>query len=135
MGYPHPAASPARSRHPMAAERNHIADAHPRHMPLAAAKALRPPAGALSSPVFEHGSLLVKLYAPQGTDAQVPHTRDELYVVAQGSGIFLNGDTRHAFKTGDTLFVPAGIPHRFESFSDDFAVWVMFYGPEGGETP
>ena len=117
----------------MAAERNHIADAHPRHMSLSAAQVLQPPAGALSSPVFEHGSLLVKLYAPKGTDAQVPHTRDELYVVAQGSGTFVNGDTQHAFVTGDVLFVPAGVPHRFAAFSDDFAVWVMFYGPEGGE--
>lgn len=119
----------------MAAERNHIADAHPRHLPLEAARALKPPTGALSSPVFEHGSLLVKLYAPKGTDTQVPHTRDELYVVAQGSGTFVNGDMRHAFTTGDVLFVPAGIAHRFESFSEDFAVWVMFYGPEGGEIP
>jgi hypothetical protein len=23
--------------------------------------------------------------------------------------------------------------HRFENFSDDLAVWVFFYGPEGGE--
>jgi hypothetical protein len=23
--------------------------------------------------------------------------------------------------------------HRFEPFSPDFAVWVFFYGPEGGE--
>ena len=23
--------------------------------------------------------------------------------------------------------------HRFEEFSDDFLVWVFFYGPEGGE--
>jgi hypothetical protein len=33
---------------------------------------------------------------------------------------------------------PAGPPppaavHRFENFTDDFSVWVMFYGPEGGE--
>ena len=27
----------------------------------------------------------------------------------------------------------AGVEHRFENFSDDFAVWVFFYGPEGGE--
>jgi len=31
------------------------------------------------------------------------------------------------------LFVPAGVEHRFENFSDDFATWVIFYGPEGGE--
>jgi hypothetical protein len=33
------------------------------------------------------------------------------------------------------LFVPAGQIHRFENFSSDFAVWVVFYGPEGGEPP
>ena len=27
----------------------------------------------------------------------------------------------------------AGITHRFEDFSDDLVVWVLFYGPEGGE--
>jgi hypothetical protein len=31
------------------------------------------------------------------------------------------------------LFVPAGVEHRFEDFSDDFAVWVVFWGPDGGE--
>lgn len=31
------------------------------------------------------------------------------------------------------LYTPAGQVHRFEQFSDDFAVWVAFYGPEGGE--
>ena len=119
----------------MAAETNHTRAPSSRHMPLAAARALAPPPGALSAPVFEHGSLLLKLYAPKGTDAQAPHTRDELYVVAQGNGVFLNGDERHAFACGDALFVPAGVPHRFESFSDDLAVWVMFYGAEGGEKP
>ena len=28
---------------------------------------------------------------------------------------------------------PLACVHRFEEFSDDFATWVMFYGPEGGE--
>jgi mannose-6-phosphate isomerase-like protein (cupin superfamily) len=37
------------------------------------------------------------------------------------------------FGPGDALFVPAGMKHRFENFSDDFATWIMFYGPEGGE--
>ena len=27
----------------------------------------------------------------------------------------------------------AGVEHRFEDFSADFATWVFFYGPEGGE--
>ncbi|HEY6572923.1 MAG TPA: cupin domain-containing protein, partial [Candidatus Eisenbacteria bacterium] len=59
--------------------------------------------------------------------------RDEVYVVISGSGKFLNGVARRPFGPGDFLFVPAGVEHRFEEFSDDLAVWVIFYGPEGGE--
>jgi mannose-6-phosphate isomerase-like protein (cupin superfamily) len=64
-----------------------------------------------------------------------PHTRDELYVVARGSGAFVTGSRRHPFGAGDVLFVPAGVEHRFEDFTDDFGTWVIFYGPEGGERP
>jgi mannose-6-phosphate isomerase-like protein (cupin superfamily) len=85
--------------------------------------------------LFRHGTLSVELYAPRGRDPQTPHTRDEVYVVAQGSGLFRNGEARHSFGPGDVLFVPAGVVHRFEEFSDDLVVWVVFYGPEGGETP
>ena len=83
--------------------------------------------------MFRHGTLLVELYAPRGHDPQPPHSRDEIYVVASGRGTFFDGSTRRPFAPGDLLFVAAGIPHRFEDFSDDLAVWVMFYGPEGGE--
>ncbi len=83
--------------------------------------------------VLEHGSLLVEIYAPQGVDPQQPHTRDELYFVVNGSGHFVNGGARHEFGPGDVLFVPAGVEHRFERFTDDLVVWVIFYGPEGGE--
>lgn len=83
--------------------------------------------------VFEHGSLVVKLYAPRGQDLQTPHSRDEIYVVANGSGEFVCGDERQAFAGHDVLFAAAGVAHRFENFSDDFYVWVFFYGPEGGE--
>lgn len=83
--------------------------------------------------LFEHGSLVVEIYAPRGHDPQTPHTRDEIYVIARGSGVFFNGETRRPFRPGDLLFAPASSVHRFEDFTDDFAVWVMFYGPEGGE--
>lgn len=91
------------------------------------------PEGKRFASVLEHGSLVVEIYAPRGFDPQGPHTRDELYVVWQGRGEFVNGDERQAFGPGDVLFVPAGIVHRFESFTDDLVVWVIFYGPEGGE--
>jgi hypothetical protein len=34
----------------------------------------------------------------------------------------------------NTLFAAAEVEHRFENFTDDLAVWVIFYGPEGGES-
>ena len=77
----------------------------------------------------------VELFAPRGVDTQQPHTQDEIYVVARGTGEFVNGPLRHAFAPGDLLFVPAGVAHRFENFSDDFLVWVVFCGPEGGHQP
>lgn len=83
--------------------------------------------------VFAHGTLSVELYKPQGADKQTPHTRDEIYVVASGKGEFINDGRKWNFKPGDFLFVPAGKEHRFVNFSDDFATWVFFYGPEGGE--
>lgn len=83
--------------------------------------------------VLEHGSMEVEVYAPRGEDLQTPHTRDELYVVVRGSGGFVNGPERHSFGPGDVMFVPAGVEHRFEDFTDDFVTWVIFYGPEGGE--
>ena len=84
---------------------------------------------------FEHGTLQVKMYRPDGQDMQKPHTRDEIYVIARGSGWFVNGRERHPFHTGDVLFVPAGVEHRFDEFTEDFCTWVLFYGPEGGELP
>lgn len=83
--------------------------------------------------LFERGSLEVEVYAPQGCDRQTPHTRDEVYIVISGTGFFRNGKDRHRFAPGDLLFVPAGVEHRFEEFTEDFATWVIFYGPEGGE--
>jgi mannose-6-phosphate isomerase-like protein (cupin superfamily) len=91
------------------------------------------PQGELSVGVFEHGSLVVKLYAPRGHDDQTPHSRDEVYVVARGGGEFVCHGARQVFVEHDVLFAAAGVEHRFENFTDDFAVWVFFYGPEGGE--
>ncbi|MEM8848253.1 MAG: cupin domain-containing protein [Bacteroidota bacterium] len=83
--------------------------------------------------LFEHGTLSVEVYKPKKVDLQKPHTRDEVYVVISGTGEFLNGNQRYMFAPGDFLFVPAGVEHRFENFTEDFATWVLFYGPEGGE--
>lgn len=91
------------------------------------------PGGERFARVLGYGTMEVEVYAPRGQDPQEPHTRDELYFVVSGSGAFVNGADRHPFGPGDALFVPAGVEHRFEDFTEDLAVWVVFYGPEGGE--
>src|SRR5713226_5091546 len=83
--------------------------------------------GERSAVAFQHGTLTVKVYAPRGVDNQQPHTRDELYIVACGEGFFVQGDRRDPFRPNDMLFAPAGLAHRFEDFTDDLTVWVMFY--------
>jgi Mannose-6-phosphate isomerase len=105
------------------------------HIPLAEALSKGPPpADNLAVPIFTHGSLAVELYMPVGRDPQKPHLRDEVYFVIRGTGFFFDGERRQQVAAGSFLFVPAGQLHRFEDFSSDFVVWVVFYGPEGGET-
>ena len=83
--------------------------------------------------VIENGSMIVEIYEPIGKDHQTPHAQDELYVIISGNGEFLNDGKITEFKTGDVLFVPAGVEHRFEKFTEDFKTWVIFYGAIGGE--
>ena len=91
------------------------------------------PEGQRFATIFEHGSLQVEIYAPRGSDPQNPHSRDEVYFVASGSGDYVCGPSRQQFRPTDLLFAAAGVQHRFENFTDDLTVWVLFYGPEGGE--
>jgi mannose-6-phosphate isomerase-like protein (cupin superfamily) len=83
--------------------------------------------------VMQHGSMSVEIYRPENIDPQHPHDQDELYVIINGSGRFMLNGKYTDFQQGDIIFVPAGAIHRFENFTDDFATWVIFYGPEGGE--
>jgi mannose-6-phosphate isomerase-like protein (cupin superfamily) len=83
--------------------------------------------------VMVRGSLIAGLYKPNKIDEQTPHDQDEVYFVHSGTGEFINNGERVNLKPGDFLFVPAFAEHRFENFSDDFSVWVVFYGVKGGE--
>lgn len=100
--------------------------------------------------VMSHGSMEVRWFRPQTDVQHVPHDRDELYFVVSGTATFrrgnhggpfdelldgVDGHTSAPISTGDVLFVPAGAHHDFEDTSSDFAVWAVFYGPEGGEQP
>ena len=115
---------------------------------VADAKAAPNDAGRATALTLAHGSMELRWFAPKEHDPQEPHDRDELYVVVSGTGVFMRavesfpfddtslltqGEERVRFGPGDVLFVAAGTVHRFEEFSEDFATWIVFYGPEGGE--
>ena len=63
-----------------------------------------------------------------GGEVESPHRRDEIYVVAAGSGFYRIDGTVTAVGPGDMCFAAAHAPHGFEDFTDDFAIWVIFYG-------
>ncbi|MBI5914951.1 MAG: DinB family protein [Bacteroidetes bacterium] len=77
--------------------------------------------------LLERGNMFVEVYRPDKTDRQTPHSQDEIYVVISGTGTFFNDGERRPFAPGGLIFVPAGIEHRFEDFTEDFATWVIFY--------
>jgi mannose-6-phosphate isomerase-like protein (cupin superfamily) len=105
-------------------------------IPLAAARKLIPgPASEHSATVLRRGTLNLKLSLPVPPNRQTPHSQDELYVIISGQGILWHDGKRDRFTTGDVMFIAAGTEHHFEEFTDDLAVWVVFYGAEGGEGP
>jgi mannose-6-phosphate isomerase-like protein (cupin superfamily) len=110
-------------------------DKTPPPLSLAAALAIPLPEGRRSAEILVDGDLELRLYAPKGHDPQTPHDRDELYIVAAGSGSFRVGDRVEAFSPGALLYVAAQETHRFEDFSGDFAAWVVFYGPVKAPPP
>ncbi|NIA71938.1 cupin domain-containing protein [Pelagibius litoralis] len=98
------------------------------------------PGGLPAAQLLERETLTLYFYEPRGIDHQPPHDQDEVYVIVAGSGSFAIGNDdsslrRFSFSRGDAIFVPAGAVHRFEDFTDDFATWVIMYGPQGGEKP
>ena len=103
-------------------------DRTPPPVSLAAALAL-PLTPGRSAEVFVDGDLEVRFAARPTNGPQAPHLRDELYVVAAGTGRYRVEDRVTAVGPGDLLFAAAHAPHGFEDISEDFTVWVLFYGP------
>jgi mannose-6-phosphate isomerase-like protein (cupin superfamily) len=100
------------------------------HITLSEALASPPTPGSLAATLAQFPGVILEFYAPVESDPQEPHTRDEIYVIARGSGKLLIGGRPHPFVAGDVFYVPAHTEHMFMEFSSDFGTWVLFYGPE-----
>jgi mannose-6-phosphate isomerase-like protein (cupin superfamily) len=96
------------------------------------------PSGEHAVSVLQRGTLKVMLslgrFAPLPRPT-TPHAQDEVYVIVRGRGVLFHDGRRDPFEPGDLLFVAAGTEHRFEEFTEDLVVWVIFYGPGGSEVP
>jgi mannose-6-phosphate isomerase-like protein (cupin superfamily) len=104
-------------------------DRTPPPISLAAALAL-PRTPGRSAEIFVDGALEIRFAARPTDGPQKPHLRDEVYMVAAGTGRYRVGDELGEVGPGDLLFAAAHAAHGFEGISEDFCVWVIFYGPE-----
>lgn len=102
-------------------------DPTPRPVSLAAARAL-PRTPGRSAEVFTDGDLEVRFAVRPTNGPQVPHVKDEIYFVASGTARYRVRDEVTDVAAGDVLFCAAHVPHGFEDNSEDFSVWVIFYG-------
>lgn len=59
-------------------------------------------------------------------DPQQPHAQDEMYYAISGRAQIRVGDEDSAVESGSAIFVPAGVPHRFHSITEDLAMLVAF---------
>jgi mannose-6-phosphate isomerase-like protein (cupin superfamily) len=108
-------------------------------MPLPSIDALRAKAGRtglayvefLRVPAMSAG---IYVLGAGASDAQLPHTEDEIYYVARGQGRFRSGTEDRPVKEGDILFVPAAVDHRFHSIERELILLVVFAPAEGADS-
>lgn len=69
------------------------------------------------------------------TDAQTPHTEDELYYVVAGQALVTVGDDTGPVRPGSLVFVAANnVEHRFHAISGRLELLVVFGPAEGDRT-
>lgn len=82
-----------------------------------------PESGAM---LLETGPLRVLAFIPQGWDRQTTHAEDEIYLIAEGTGLLWTLERTFAAQKGDLLVIPNGITHWFDDYSAGFRVWTLF---------
>ncbi|MGH7700035.1 MAG: cupin domain-containing protein [Gemmatimonadales bacterium] len=91
----------------------------------------------LGRPYFEFlraPALSAGLYVlpANAADPQHPHSEDEVYCVLSGRGRLSIGDADHEMEPGAVAYVPAGVPHRFHTITEELRVLVVFAPAESG---
>jgi mannose-6-phosphate isomerase-like protein (cupin superfamily) len=114
-------------------ERKHggqLMDHTPAPVTLAFPRALQPPEGSRTAEVFRDDHVWIRFAARPTSGPQVPHHRDEFYIVASGTARYRWGGGETMIRPGDMMFAAAHTPHGYDQFSEGFSVWVVFYGPQ-----
>lgn len=77
---------------------------------------------------LDNDTMSAELYQlPAGSvDMQSPHSKDEMYYVISGAAQFTADGVESSVKVGDSIFVKAGIAHRFHDITEDLSVLVFF---------
>jgi mannose-6-phosphate isomerase-like protein (cupin superfamily) len=84
---------------------------------------LRSPAMSVGLYVLDEGA----------ADGQSPHREDEVYVVLAGRSRFTAAQETRDVVPGDTIFVAAGVPHKFHDITERLELIVVFAPPETTE--
>lgn len=79
---------------------------------------------ALSAGIYE--------LAAGAADPQQPHTEDEVYYVIRGLATVWVGGEERTVQPGSTIFVAAGVEHRFHTITEDLTLLVFFAPAERG---
>ena len=66
-----------------------------------------------------------------GTDTQIPHSEDEIYVVVSGRAELQTPEATVAVQPGSVVFVPAHEDHRFVNLDGTADGVGLFAPPEG----
>jgi len=105
--------------------------------PIAALAAAQAASGEAYLEFLRRPSMSIGLYVLPGgaMDGQSPHTEDEAYVVLAGRSRFTAGGETRDVGPGDTIFVPAHMPHRFHDITDELRLIVVFAPAEGSRVP
>jgi mannose-6-phosphate isomerase-like protein (cupin superfamily) len=86
-------------------------DRTPAPVSLAAARGLQPPEGSRAAEVFRDDHVWIRFAARPTSGPQVPHDRDEFYIVASGIARYRWDSGETMIGPGDMMFAAAHTPH------------------------